>query len=241
MFRSALLDALALLLPTDCAACGAPDRALCDACGAQLVPTVTQLAIRRAHAPPLAVWSALPYRETVASALSKLKESGRTDVARPLALVLSAAVTEARQSALERLPVGAAVELALAPSSRAAYRQRGYNPVALLARPSRVGLPCLRPLRVARATRDQAGLGVTDRRANLDGSLLVRTRFAGGSLQGRNLVLVDDVVTTGATLFECRRALEHAGARVLGAATLAFAERRSGASSVEVITESSTQ
>jgi ComF family protein len=237
MIRSALLDALALLLPTDCAACGAPDRALCDACSAQLVPAVTRLAVRRAHAPPLAVWSALPYRETVAAALSKLKESGRTDVARPLARVLSAAVLDARQAALERLPAGAPIELALAPSSRAAYRQRGYNPVQLLVR-SRIGLPCIRPLRVGRATRDQAGLGVADRQANLDGSLLVRTRFAGGSLRGRNLIVVDDVVTTGATLFECRRALEHAGARVLGAATLAYAERRSGASSVEVITES---
>ncbi|GGF14424.1 ComF family protein [Subtercola lobariae] len=237
MIRSALLDALALVLPTDCAACGAPDRAICTPCLAELTPAVTRLVVRRANAPPLDVWSALPYRETVSAALSKFKESGRTDVARPLSAALRPALQDARQHALERLGPGANIELAEAPSSRAAYRHRGYNPVALLTARARSDMPCLNPLRVARATRDQAGLGVADRQANLDGSLVVRTRFSEGSLRGRNLILVDDVVTTGATLIECRRALEAAGARVLAAATLAFAERRIGTSTVVEFSE----
>lgn len=225
----ALLDGLALVLPTECACCGAPDRAVCPECAQALAPSVTRLHAIRQQAPPLAISAALPYREPLVSVISQVKEHGRTDVVPLLSRILSVAIADARLTA-------GATDLVLAPtpSSRAAFRSRGYNPVALMVRRARSGLPVIQPLRVARTTRDQAGLGVGERRANLDGSLRVRTRFSEGSLQGLNIVLVDDVVTTGATLLECRRALEAGGARVLGAATLAFAERRAGRSSVVV-------
>ncbi|MEF2977792.1 ComF family protein [Subtercola sp. YIM 133946] len=224
---AALLDALALVLPTECASCGAPDRPVCVACASLLAPDVTRLAATRAHAPPLFVTSAMPYGGPVRGVLSKLKESGRTDVVPALAPALAAAVADAYRRVCTN-----DVVLVVVPSSRAAFRTRGYNPAELLVRRARTGLPSIRPLRVAQPTRDQAGLTMRDRQSNLAGSMAVRTRFSEGSLRGTSLLLVDDVITTGATLLECRRALETAGARVLGAATLAFAERRTGRSSV---------
>jgi predicted amidophosphoribosyltransferase len=63
--------------------------------------------------------------------------------------------------------------------------------------------------------RDQAGLGREARAENLIGALRARPL-----VRGRDCVIVDDFVTTGATLFEARRALEAAGARVVGAAVV---------------------
>jgi len=71
----------------------------------------------------------------------------------------------------------------------------------------------------------QKGLGASARKARLSGSmrlsLSLRTRHGGGALDGAECVLVDDVLTTGATLAEAGRVLEEAGARVLGAVVLA--------------------
>jgi hypothetical protein len=57
VIRDAVLDALAVLLPVDCAGCGAPDRALCSGCRRSLEPEVSS----RLVAPDLRVWSGLEY------------------------------------------------------------------------------------------------------------------------------------------------------------------------------------
>jgi predicted amidophosphoribosyltransferase len=120
-------------------------------------------------------------------------------------------------------PPTGAVELATIPSTRAAFRQRGYHPIELVL--ARAGLRASHPLRLARQTTDQATLGLTERLLNRDGSLVARA-----DLSGRSFLLVDDIVTTGSTLREARRAIESAGGIVHGAAVLANTERtgRSG-------------
>ena len=203
--RDWLLDAWALLMPVDCAGCGAPDRSLCAECAAALVP---QVAVRSVGELP--VVTALRYEGRVRRVILALKEQDRTDVASALSAPLAAAVA--------RVLSTAQAELAIVPTSRRAYRRRGYDPVALLLR--HAGLRPKRVLRPARSTARQKTLSATQRAANLRGAFV-----AAQPLTGRSFVLVDDVLTTGATLGEAARAITVAGGEVLGAATLAFTPR----------------
>jgi predicted amidophosphoribosyltransferase len=141
-----------------------------------------------------------------------LKESGRTDAAHALAPALCAAIAEALA---ERQQVP---ELVLVPSGRAAYRRRGYHPLGLVM--TRASVRHSRLLRFARRTRRQKALGIDERARNVHGAFTAR-----GDLSGRQVLIVDDVLTSGATLLEAARALRAGGAHVVGAATLAFTPR----------------
>ncbi|MFC7184965.1 ComF family protein, partial [Kitasatospora paranensis] len=115
---------------------------------------------------------------------------------------------------------------------RAAVRARGHDPTLRLARAAarelrRGGLPA-RALPVQRQVRpvhDQAGLGAAERRRNLHGALGVAPGRT-GRLAGRPVVLVDDLVTTGASLADAARALHEAGCPARAAATVAATVRR---------------
>jgi len=208
-----LTDAFALLFPVGCAGCDEPDIALCDACRGALAPAVT----RDRLASGLAVWSGLPFEGVAARVIRALKQDGRTGLARSLAVPLRAAVVEALAS------VGAIDVVVPVPTSRAAYRRRGYRVVELLAR--RAGVRTERLLVPARRTVDQRGLGVDARRANVRGSM--RARDTGG----RRVLVLDDVVTSGATLDEAARALRATGAHVVGGVCVARTPRHARATS----------
>lgn len=210
MLLDALRDAHALLFPIECAGCSAPDRALCAACEVALEARVT---VNRTPG-GLVVQAGLRYETEARRILLAFKEEGRTDVARPLARPLTAAVLAAAAAH----PVAVVVPV---PTSRAGYRRRGYDPVRLLLR--RAGIGAERMLVPARTTSVQKALGREERARNLTGALRARPSAA-----GRDVVLVDDVLTTGATLEEAARAVEAAGGRVVGAATLAFTPRLHG-------------
>ena len=203
----ALLDAWALLMPVECAGCGEPDRALCTVCAGSLAPLPTL----RSTPGGLPVVTALRYEGVVRRVILSLKEQERTDAAAPL----SAALTAALRRAVERTP---GVELVPVPTSPAAYRRRGYDPVAMLLRAA--GRTPARVLRVVRRTATQKTLGIADRAANLNGAFAARR-----GLGGREFVIVDDILTTGATIDEAARAIREAGGTVVGAATLAFTPR----------------
>jgi predicted amidophosphoribosyltransferase len=176
------------------------------------------------------------------------KDRGRHDLVRPLgralAVALSALLTHPDGARVGRAwPVcpGSAVLVVPVPSSRRARRQRGEDTVHRLAlhavsalrrghglpegvRPG-VGVRVLPALRLVRAVGDQATLSATARRGNLAGALAVRTE-AVAAVRGRVCVVVDDVLTTGATLGEAVRALEAAGAQVAGVATVCVTRLR---------------
>jgi len=213
VLREALLDAWAVLSPVTCAGCGADDRALCADCASALRPRPVTTNIAGVR-----VTSAFPFEGAAAAAIGAFKDRGRTDVAGPLARALAAALGEALGEAAD----GVRVEVVAMGTSRAAFRRRGYDPVGLLLRRCGVRRPAP-VLRRVRRTETQKRLGRDDRRRNLALSLAAR-----GRLDGRVFLVVDDVVTTGATIVEMVRAIRSAGGTVLAAATLASTPRRPG-------------
>lgn len=211
-----LADLLDLVLPRDCAGCDRPGRTLCAACRAAL-GALEPFEHQPARPPPWlpAVVAAAPYEGVVRSLLLAHKERGRTTLAGPLGALLASALEVFGQDVL----------LVPAPSSRAAVRARGHDHARRLtaAAARRRGLRWSPLLASARAVADQAGLGAAARAANLDRALVARR-----DLPGTPVVLVDDVVTTGATLAEAARALSAVGADVRGAAVVAAALLRHG-------------
>lgn len=129
------------------------------------------------------------------------KDQDRGDLAGILAVMLGEIVDQVTEG-LAR-PV-----LVPAPSSPSSRRLRGREPLLDIARRMRLSTPApLAPvLRLRRRVRDQAGLGHQERESNLLGSMVVADGCS-DLLDGADVVLLDDVVTTGATLNEATRAL----------------------------------
>ena len=103
--------------------------------------------------------------------------------------------------------------------------QRGFNQSDLLAREigKKWNVPVRNLVRRKKATRPQAGLTNAKRRANMQGAF---TMTRGKSLAGMRVLLVDDVVTTGATASACARVLKRAGAAHVALLALARTDRR---------------
>lgn len=203
-------DVLALLLAATCAGCDAPETLLCASCRQRIrarpVATSTQAG--------LLVRAAMPFESVPARCVRRLKDEGETRLAHPLGVALG----DVLRGVLEARPVGD-VAVVPVPSSRAAFRRRGYRVPDLLIR--RAGYAPRRLLSTRRPTADQRGLDVESRSRNVHGSMCAK-----GS-GGLSVVLVDDVMTTGATLDEAARALRVAGADVLSAVVLAATPRHS--------------
>ena len=213
MLREGWRDAAAVMFPVDCSGCGAPDRAVCAECRALLVMGADHRFGDRRLADSTRVVSALPYEGQLRHMILGLKESGRTDAVRALAAPLRAAIEKAVADA------GAGVAVCPVPSSRQSRRRRGYRPVHLLARFA--GFQLATVLGYSAATTQQKSLDLAHRGLNLQGAI-----SASSGVKGRRFVLVDDVVTSGATLLEAARALRSADAEVVGAATLAYTPLR---------------
>lgn len=235
-----------LVVPVSCPGCGRPDETVCAPCAEPL-----SRAPRRVEAdaprldrldgvPPLPVWALVAYTGHVRHLVVAWKDRGRTDLDRLLAGSLRRATAHVGPAVGSCVgsPVGAPagtgaapeVLVVPAPSSAAARRARGREPVQVLARAVARGLGDAgiraRPARVLGRrgrVRDQVGLGSRARGRNQAASVVVRRRaLARCAPEGRPVcLLVDDVLTTGATLAAAERALEGAGCDVVGGLVVA--------------------
>ncbi|MDF2710455.1 MAG: phosphoribosyltransferase [Nonomuraea muscovyensis] len=226
MLTGVSLPLLDLLLPQRCVGCGATGEPFCGPCLARLAePARRPPAPRPAGLPDC--WSAADYAGPVRRAVIAYKERAQVTLAAPLAEALACTVATALARAH---PATSGVVLVPVPSARRTRRVRGHDPVGRLATRAARLLTAYGHRAAARAVlvpvrrvADQAGLDARRRAANLAGSLDV----AGHLAPALPVVLVDDLVTTGATLSEAARALRSRGAEVLFAATVAATRRRS--------------
>jgi ComF family protein len=223
---SAARDLEAFALPQRCPGCGGPaeaERLLCGPCAARIPALSFALCAHclvRGREPvgcarhPLAqAWPALVYDERAALLVHALKYGGRPGLADALAERMARA-----------LPAAPAPDLVTAvPLHPARRRERGYNQAWRLAEglADRLGVPALEDvLERVRHTPAQARLDPAARRRNLAGAFRVRDA---GRYRDRRVLIVDDVLTTGATLDACLATLARAGARPVGA-VLAWAQ-----------------
>ena len=228
-----MIDAwLDLLLGSSCAACDRPGRALCGGC-MRALPTRAVLSWPTPTPPGLVPpWSTGEYAGALRSLVVDHKERNRLALARPLGRLLALAAATAW-----RVEHGAAPfvgHLVPVPSHPAVVRSRGQDPLLRITRHAAAELRrqgadvgVLAALIVVARPGDQAELGAGERARNVAGRFRVRGPLArGGRGAARPLLLVDDVVTTGATLREAQRALEAAGLTPFAAATVAATRRR---------------
>ncbi|WP_435612516.1 ComF family protein [Streptomyces sp. bgisy159] len=214
-------DLTDLMLPGECGGCGRPRTVLCPACRAALGGSLPRR-VRPVPEPPglPAVYAAAPYTDAVRAILLAHKERGALGLGRALGEALAGAVGvgvgEGGEG--EGPPAGppSALLLVPVPSAPRATRSRGHDPtrrIALAAagalRRSGTAARVAAVLRHRRPVVDQSGLDSRQRLGNVVGALGV-TAAGKRVLAGGRVVLVDDLVTTGASLAEAARAVREA-------------------------------
>jgi predicted amidophosphoribosyltransferase len=227
-----------LVLPVHCPGCGLPDVELCGRCsgpflsgvaikgvelvrgagGAQATLRRVESQIPRLHnftdGPAFPVWAVAAYAGPVRGMVLSWKDNGQESLTRYFQTALVGALARHRQTHL--FPQ---VDVVIAmPSTGASLRHRGRDHLRPVAKAvaRELGMPLV-PALAKRASKDQVGLSARAR-----GLAEIRVRRAGCGLpRGCRVLLVDDVVTTGATLAGASAALAAQGCDIVGAVVLA--------------------
>jgi len=234
---SLLAAGVDLVLPRRCGGCGLPGPALCSQCQPVLLGPVKRRELHAARLvpadgdAPLPVWSSAWYNGPVQRAIVAWKRHGQTELTvdmtravRRVAGVVAPTLTEvlARQrwGLLEVMPI---------PSRLANQWRRPANTTWQLAvavagglRDAGLDVQVVAGLSRRAGTPDQAGRSTRQRMLGREGTTLVKRGVRGPVL------LVDDVLTTGATLLDAERTLARCGVATLGAIVLAATPRDRG-------------
>lgn len=202
----ALLD---LILPEVCGGCGRVGGTWCARCDTALYDGPVR--IRPRCDPGVPCWALGPYRGPARQAVLAVKERGRRDLAAPLGAALASALSRLRAP-------GRPLLLVPAPTRAAAARRRGGDPVTATARRAARSLEDCRVaplLRLGASARDSVGLTPAQRVGNLRGRIEVVRRPPARTLDRAEteVVVVDDVLTTGATVTEVVRVMSRIGLR----------------------------
>ncbi len=207
---------LDLVLPLQCGGCGAPSTRWCDACAAALHVAADQPHVVSPRLDPgVPVFALGSYAGPRRHAIVALKEQGRRDLVSPLSRALALAIHRLTTWGI----LGEPLTVVPAPTRRAAARRRGGDPVTRVAVAAVAASPHHRVATVLRTgglVRDSVGLSNTARERNIAG----RVRLTGPVPRGE-ILLVDDILTTGATAREAVRMLTAGGGEVSAVLTLA--------------------
>lgn len=201
-----LLDFFA---PARCAGCGETGGVLCSRCAATIATGHAIVVGARESVPPVLALGC--YEGYLRAAVLALKFRG----ARAVGATLGHWIAQRVFWPFELIvPV---------PLHAQRLRERGYNQAALIARGAANASRsrCVADALVRyRSTVPQSSLGVSERRANVQGAFGAGQKI--GEVTGRRILIVDDVVTTGATVGECAAVLRTAGARCVYVACAAI-------------------
>ena len=218
---AALGDALvSVLFPAHCPACGAYVKARGDWCAPCLSRTVRPHCLALAPA-ALAVldgaWALGSYGGALGTLIRDLKYRGKRNALPPMLAALAAA-------SLPKEIVSADLAVCV-PLHEAREQERGFNQTQLFFAPwlKAQGIAQAAVLVRRRATAPQYGLGEKERAENVRGAFALAAAERGGAMPiaGRRLLLLDDILTTGATLTSCAAVLKKAGAASVYALVLA--------------------
>ncbi len=204
-----------LLFPTRCFGCRELGYSICSQCRKQWNPHLYQSRISG-----LAVYSAIPYSPIAKNILLAAKEQNVKSADQLVRSAVKVAIYELfqRHSNCALVPI---------PSGVSSNRRRGrdfVNEMAISVAKD-FGVAVLPLLEHQRNIRDQSRLDIASRRQNLAMAFSIKPQFR-GNYSGENVVILDDLVTTGATISEANRALTRGGFRVQAAATACVALRR---------------
>ena len=211
---------LDLVLPLECGGCGAPSTRWCEACarGLRVRPDEPHLIAPRVN-PGVPVFSLGRYAGARRNAIVAVKEHGRADLIRPLGTALGGGLRQLLTWGVLATPL----TVVPAPTRRLAARRRGGDPVtrmAVAATAESRDVRVVAALRMSALVRDSVGLSSTARQKNVAGR--VRLRACAEGLVG-DVLVVDDIVTTGATASESVRIVQTSGACVVAVLALANA------------------